>query len=247
MNAARKYAAPNVVLFVAPDGTGQLINIGSGSGPLPVNRTMTELWRLLDEQGMNLSTATEMLAVTYDRTVAAIRRDCAPAVADLQRARMLTRCHRQGRLRRRVASDAPPPRRRVVAVATEEDEPAPASYRAAAWAGYMIGLVLRCLPYRITLWTMLAARSMRAQRPTEASTRQLGAIARRLVHRGPGWAECHEVSVAAYLAAAVIGRAPRWVLDATLPFRLHAYLQVGDTAVDDAAPAGGLRQVLIRI
>ena len=241
------YAAPNVILAVAPTGNGRLINVGTGGSPPAIDPKMVELWQLLD-QGMALSAATASLADTYREPVDVIRRDCAPAVADLRRARMLTRRRQHGRLRNKVNTNAPPPTRRIVA--NDDNQRAPARYRMAAWAGYLVTLGLSRLPYRLTLWSMLAMRSARTQHPTVATTSQLVAITRRIVRRGPGWAECHEVSVPAYIAGALLGRAPRWALDATFsPFELHASLEVADTdtAVDDAPQPCKQRLALIRI
>ncbi len=235
------HPAADVILAIDVDGYGVLVNLHAGKY-YPVNPTMAHLWALL-EQWSDLDTAITILASEHATPVEQVRRDC---LVQLRRNSLLTRRPKRGRIANSLSAPGRSPSKRIAVTAT--DELAPPAYRAAPWLGYLIGLLLQRLPYWLMLRIMQTIRRLRAQHPTPATTRQLVAAVRRIVWQMPGWAECHEVSVPAYLAAVILGKAPHWMLEVTFgPVGLHAYLQDGDTAIDDVPQPRTSRIAVIQI
>jgi hypothetical protein len=237
----RMHPAADVILAIDVDGYGVLVDLHAGTF-YPVNPTMARLWALL-EQCSDLDTAVRVLASEYAMSVEQVRRDC---LAQLRRNSLLTRRPNRGRIADTLTASGRSPSERIAVTAA--DELVSPAYRAAAWLGYLIGLLLQRVPYWLMLRIMQTIRRLRAQHPTPATTRQLVAAVRRIVWQMPGWAECHEISVPAYLAAAILGKAPHWRLEVTFaPVGLHAYLQDGDTAIDDVPQPRTRRIAVIQI
>jgi hypothetical protein len=238
------YAAPNVILGIDEDGYGLLMNLQTGKY-YAVSRTTVTLWTLLDG-GLDLDAAMRQLASRHDVSLATVQRDTEEAIQELRRGRMLASRSKRGRLAERVAATIGSPAQRIVATS---DVTLSKPQMAAAWAGFVLALVLQRLPYRLTLRAMTTIRASRAQRPEPHATRQMVATLYGIVWRSPGWAECHEVSVPAYLALAMLGRAPTWLLEATFTagVGLHACLCDDDAAIDAVPQPRSRRLPLIQI
>ncbi len=238
------YAASHRVAAAGDaDGYMQLLNLRNKQLAV-INPTMRRLWGLLEE-GLELDAATTTLSTGEGVPVSTLRRDLAEPIAELESCGMLaTRWRQPGRLLRAVIADGSSPSRVTV---TTADEQAPAHYTVAGAVGFAVAILLQRLPLPFTLQLMRGARRLRPQHPALTSSRQLVATVRRLARHHPGWADCYEISMGAFLAAALLGCAPTWSLGADIGSReCHAFLQVDGTAVDHSEQTVH-HQTLIRL
>jgi hypothetical protein len=237
-------ATDDVIAAFGRDGYGVLLNLRTGRYH-PVNETMGDLWCLLDD-GHDLDAALQAIADTGDVEVERVREDAESELAKLRRYRMLTARPRSSRLAIRFGTVDPTPSRRL---AVTDDERASVSQSAIACVAFVVALALQRMPFRLMLRIMRASRRVRRrQRPTVADTIRWVATVRRVASKHPGWAECHEISIAAFLVLAALGRAPTWLLLAVFDSDdLHACLEVGDTVVDHEPQPDKENHPLVRI
>jgi hypothetical protein len=237
------YAAADEVIAVrAPDGYGLLMRPRSGRYHTATPK-LVRLWRLLDEQGLELQTAIARLADNDPDRIEQLRQEFGPEIAKLRRYGMLVgaRTDPEDGYVARIAARRPPAPTRIAVTAA--DERAPWHYKLVAWAAYLAALlVIQRLPDRHRYRIMLAARGCRRQRPSLRSCLQVLATVRWILDYAPGWAGCDEAALPSFLALAVLGRAPSWVLAVSLTppeVGFHAFLRVGDFAIDDAPQPDG--------
>ena len=226
------YAAPSVATAIDEDGSALLLNTSIRERDPEFLRLTPEVGLLWEEllQGRELQTALHAVASAYEVPLEQIKRDMQPCIDELQRRRMLIkRASRRPPVTRPTTNDTAT--ERVVATASRRP---PLRYRLLAAAALVASLIaLRLLPLRVTLAIIQAAVRVRRQTPTLNSAKQLVVCARSAARRYPGNTDCLEISIAALLAGAVLGKAPGWRFGTTFrPLHRHAWVQVDNTAID---------------
>jgi hypothetical protein len=236
-------ATGDVVAAFGPDGYGVLFNVRTDRYH-SVNRTMARVWLEL-EQGHDLDRAIERVAAHYGTSPGAFREANAATLERLTEYGMLIDRWRTRGPAVRFGVVTPGPSTR--ALINHDAEPSSQRDRVLAACGFLIGLVLKRQPYARRLRLMQLAWQLRHQRPTEASTRKMLAAVANVAQRHPGWAACEEITLGAFLALVVLGRAPAWALEVSLgKVRFHSSLH-DRVACDAVEPPPAPRYALIRI
>jgi hypothetical protein len=149
------------------------------------------------------------------------------------------------RFARAILARGQPATRRVAPTAS--DGAASTREVVAAAVGFWIAILIQRLPFLVRLRFLRAVTRIRAQRPTLPSTLTLVGLNSARGGSHNGWAECLEISMGSFIAAALLGRAPSWCIGAAFaPLRPHAWLEVDGCAVDHAEQFG-TPQAMIRI
>lgn len=236
--------ATNHVIAGLRADNGVLLNVRTGMDH-PINSTMCEIWLSL-ETGSDIAAAQAALAERHQVSLATIQDDMAQPIARLWRYGFLRTRRASGRLAETFATLEPMPEHRIAVSDTHED--GPVHYAVAAWAGFVLAVALQRVPFRYRLRLLRATRRLRSQRPTLTDTVLVQALVVRLARYHPGWVACYEVSMGAFIALALLGRAPTLLLLATFPcIQLHACLEAEGTIVDDRPQNATDNQPLIRI
>jgi Transglutaminase-like superfamily len=210
------------------------------------NPSFWAVWEHL-EMGLDLENAVKLAAGTRI-PLETLQGDIERQTPRLEQLGILaTRWKPPGKAARRVLADGPPASARVSVKQAEADSPS--GYVTAAIVGFSIAIMLQRVPFWLKLRIIRASRRLRPQRPTLESTTQLVRAVSHIARRHKGMAECLEISLGAFLAGTMLGKAPTWCIGAhTNPLRCHAWLEVDGTAVDSAHGASDRRyRAMIRV
>jgi hypothetical protein len=222
----KNFAASHRVIAVYDPATAWALLLNLRTGLLvSLNPAMGHVWREL-ENGCNLAEAigTHVARGGHPPDAAAID--------VLARHGMLSSRRSTSRGRAiKLSSREAWPTRRVVAT----DDGVSWGDMVAASVGFatVIAVAHLPIPFSTGLGLIRGLAGIRRQRPTLTSTCRLVAAARRVARKHPGWADCFEISLAAFVAAALKGQAPDWCFGARFgPLGRHAWLEAENTAVD---------------
>jgi hypothetical protein len=228
------YAVAAVARADANDGSALLLQLSARASRASFVLLSPEaafLWRSL-EGGCCLAEAIRAVACHYGIDARQVRADMTAIVEQLRAEGFLSA--RQQRPDRCLGRMPREPAR--VRLSPPGDARPPWRDKAAMVIGFTAALIiLHALPLNAVLAVMRGARRLRRQAPTVDSTTHLVACAARLARRYPGKADCLEISVAAFITGALLGKAPGWRLGVAFrPLWRHAWVETGDTAIDHA-------------
>jgi hypothetical protein len=244
-----RYGATNNVIAL-PDQDGYLLMVHLTRGQWMIAEPdLAAIWAQL-EQGLELHDAIRAAARESDVDLGLMQEALEQQLPTLIANGMLAeRWRGPGRLGRAVCVRGPSTATRTTASAV--DATGSLRYRIAASLGLTIAVALARAPRSWHLRLLIAIRRIRRQRPTLQGTTKLVATVLRAAERRPGWAECFEISQAAFVAGAILGEAPAYCVGAQftneLPLSIHMWLEADGTAVDHADQHGRRYQALIRI
>lgn len=244
------YAASHVAAVYNFDESVILLNLQTGQR-VYLSSVAGTVWRYLTT-ALDLEQALSATAAEYGVTPETLQADIQLTVDTLKTHQMLAAARPSGLCSNEVVSVRCGSSNQGEAAVSMVDttlQPAISTrYRLAGFIATAIARVLLLLPFRWLLKIMCVIRRCMPRQCSSEEAHNLVRAVRRPARWYLGQSACRELSVAAFLAGALLGRPPSWCLGSQFgPIINHAWIEVDQTPVDEPEMMGVPFGVHVRV